>query len=239
MGNLLSEWRRRIIDTWRKEVFSTVLISIATFLVGRDLKALVSALVASVVVMGGWMFYHLLCILWKVRIITGLHDNDPRIEVSFIDERKEVLSVPHSAALELKNAGSSDALWVRIAPLKLRSRILYFFQVEDAIAPTDFRRFHAEVGKQWGYDSNHDFIRAMSEEWVSHEDRVTRREIVVPMLVSYENAQGVHYELSFQLLYHGGKGWNQTGDVKCIECRNFSYRRIVPGGFIPYGARKG
>jgi hypothetical protein len=233
MGNLFSEWWQRVSHTWKTELLSSVLIAIATFLIGRDVQSLIHALEAVALVMGAWLAYHAARVLWKVRIITGLRKGDPRIEATFIDERKEVLAVPRSAALELKNRGPSDALWVRISPLRLQKRTLYFPHISDVIAPTDFERFHADVGSQWGYDSNHDLIQAMNEEWVSHGDR-THREIILPMLIHYEDAQGVHYELSFQLLYHGGKGWNQPADFKCIECREFTYRRIVPGGFMPY-----
>lgn len=238
MGNLLYEWVQRIIDTWKKEALFSMVTSICAFFIDRRGgvgHSLVVSLESGLLALVLFALWHLATILWSLRIITGLHSNDdPRIEVSFVDERKEVIAVQHSAALELKNKGNSDALWVRIAPLKLRKRILYFHDVSDAIAPTDYRRFHAEVGDQWGYDSHHDLIRAMSEEWVSYEDHETRREVIVPMRIDYENAQGVRYEVSFELLYHGGKGLNQPADFKCIECRKTVYRRIITGGFIPY-----
>jgi hypothetical protein len=239
MGNLVSEMGLRIYGSWRREVFSTVLTALATFFISNDRISLIRALEAAALVMGLWFLFHLGAILWKLRIVTGLRDGDPRIEVSFIDERKEVIPTPYSAALELKNRGASDAMLVRIASLKLRKRVVDFPGYSDVIAPTDYRRFRAEVGNhQWGYQGNHDLIRAMSEEWLSYEDHDTRREIYVPLRVDYEDAQGVHYEMKLELLYHGGKSMNQPVDFKCIECRNFQYRRIVAGGFEPYKGAK-
>ena len=143
-----------------------------------------------------------------------------------------------SDLLQLKNAGVSTAFWVRIFPLKLSKRTLYFPCVSDSIEPTDYRRFRADVGSQWGSDSQHDLIRAMSEEWSSLENSATHREVLVPLRIDYENAEGVKYEVSLELLYHGGKMWNQPADFKCIECRNFQYRRIVTGGFESYRGSK-
>jgi len=201
---------------WRVGVGHSILASLGSGLVALALCAL----------------WHLGRVLWKARVVTGLYDGDPRITVIFIDERKEVIPTAHCASLELKNSGDSDALWVRIAPLKLQRRTLYFTAVSPQISPTDYSRFYAEVGDQWGSDRHHDLIRAMSEEWSSRLDCETHREVVVPMRIDYENADGVFFQMSFEMLYHGGKGLNQPNDFKCIECRKFTYRRIVPGGYL-------
>jgi len=99
MGNFLFEMLRRIYGSWRREVFSTVLIAIAAFFISNDRASLIRALQAAGLVMVLWVLYHLGSILWKLRIITGLREGDPRIEVSFIDERKEVIETRSSAAL--------------------------------------------------------------------------------------------------------------------------------------------
>ena len=132
-----------------------MLLAFATYCFGHKLDALFEALKAFAAVMILWAMWHFVCLLWRIRIITGLHVGDPRIEVSFIDERKEVIPTQHSAALELHNKGNSHALWVRIEPLRLKKRVLYFPDISESIAPTDYRRFHAEVGDKWGYDSRH------------------------------------------------------------------------------------
>ena len=116
--------------------------------------------------------------------------------------------------------------------------MLDFPGFSPSIGPTDYRRFRAEVGNQWGHESHNDLIHAMSEEWLSYEDHDTRREITVFMRVDYEDVQGVHYEMRFELLYHGGKSMNQPSDFKCIECRNFQYRRIMTGGFETFKPAK-
>jgi hypothetical protein len=162
-------------------------------------------------------------------VITDLQDGDPRIEPAFVDGRKSLEGVE---LLELKNRGSGIAYAIRINPLKLRKRTVYFPTVSESIHPTDFRHFFAEVGDQWGYDRNRNLIQAMSEEWSSYEDSDTRREICIPARVDFENNEGVRFECNFMLLYHGGRGWNQPADFKCIECRNFTYRRI-PLGVTP------
>jgi hypothetical protein len=232
MGNIFPELKKRLSDSWKAEGLSSTLTAIAVFLVGRDLVALWRSLLAAVLVMTGWALYHSGCILWGIRCITGLHQNDPVIVASFIDERKEPIPVQRTASLELKNKGKSKAQWVQIAPLRLRNRILHFPHITESINPTDYRRFYAEVGDQWGYDSTHDLIRAMSEEWSSLGDQ-TIREVTVPMRVDYADEFGVRFEAHFEMLYHGGKGWNQPADFKCIECRNFTYRRIISGGALP------
>ena len=209
-----------------------MLIALATFFIAHNTAAKNSFVItveSALIVLACWAIYHTACVLWGIRCITGLYEDDPIMVATFIDERKELLAVSHSAALELKNHGKSAAYWIHVHPLKLRARTLYFPHVSDSIAPTDYRRFHAEVGDQWGYDSHHDLIRAMSEEWTSYEDCQPRREIVVPMRIDYEDGDGVRLEANSEMFYHGGKGWNQPSDFKCIECRNFIYKRIPTG----------
>lgn len=74
-------------------------------------------------------------------VITGLRPDDPRIEPTFVDGRKSPLGGHEH--FELKNKGGSDAYWVRIAPLRLRKQVVYFPDISELIAPTDFRVFHA------------------------------------------------------------------------------------------------
>jgi hypothetical protein len=161
--------------------------------------------------------------------VTGLGEIDPRIEPSFVDGRRGLEQVPY---LELKNRGKSVAYFVRLAPLRLKKRTVDFPGYSDNIHPTDFRAFYADAGNQWGEDRKTDIIRAMSEEWCAYEDRDTRREIFVPARIDYEDEHGTRFECNFELMYHGGKGWNQLPTFNCIECRNLVYRRI-PLGITP------
>ena len=159
-------------------------------------------------------------------LITDLEPNDPVIEPTFFDGRR---SIEGRASLELANRGNTVAHFIRLAPLKLKSRTVYFPHLSESIHPTDFEHFYADAGDQWGPDRRHDLVRAMSEEWSSYEDCDTRREILVPARIDFENGDGVRFECNFDLLYHGGRGWNQPPSFDCIECRNISYRRIPPG----------
>jgi hypothetical protein len=159
-------------------------------------------------------------------LVTGLEPNDPVIEPTFFDGRRSIEGV---ASLELKNSGDAVAYDIRLAPVKLTKRTVYFPRLSESIHPTDFEHFYADVGDQWGPDRKQDLIRAMSEEWTTHEDHATRREILVPARIDFENGEGVRFECNFELLYHGGRGWNQPPGFNCIECRNLSYRRIPPG----------
>jgi len=159
-------------------------------------------------------------------VITGLHDTDPRVEAVFVDER--VLG-DKSSSLRLTNRGAETAYMVRIFPVKLKQRILTFPDLAEVLENSHSARFAPYVGDQWGYDSHWDFVRAMSEEWASYPDYSTRREVVVAARIDFENSQGVRFEANFELLYHGGQGYNNPEKHKSIECRNFAYRRIPLG----------
>ena len=163
-------------------------------------------------------------------VITGLHPNDPRIEPTFVDGRKSPLG--GNEHFELKNKGKSDAYWVRIAPLRLKNQVVYFPDISELIAPTDFRVFNADIGNNFGYDRHHMFINAFNAEWAQYEDSSTRREILIPARIDFENNDGVRFECNFTILYHGGRGWNQPSDFKCVECRDITYRRIPKGIII-------
>jgi hypothetical protein len=236
MGNVLSEWFRRIAHTWRVEAMFSTVTAISAFFIGkqRDVgHSLYVSLVSALCALMLFALFHLAQILWGLRIITGLHNGDPIVVVTFCDDRKAPIAVPHTASLEIKNDGSSEARWIRIHPLKLHRRVVFFPESIDSLQPTDYRKICAEVGDQWGFDSTHDLIRAMSEEWLSYPDHETRREITVPVIVDYEDESEVRFEAHFELLYHGGRGWNEPADFKCIECKKFLYRRIIPGGLVP------
>jgi hypothetical protein len=157
-------------------------------------------------------------------VITGLKDDDPLIVPSFVDGRKHPLA--DFVSFELKNSGKRDALWVRIHPVKLQKRIVFFDTIAECIAPTDFRRFYADVENQSGIDGNRDLVRAMNEEWASRFDHATFREIPFPARIDFEDSEGTRFECNFALIYHGGRGYNQPVDFKCIECRDIYYRRI-------------
>jgi len=135
--------------------------------------------------------------------ITALNENDPRVEPSFVDGRRGLRGVPY---LELKNKGNSVARFVRISPLRLKARIVDFPGYSDSIYPTDFRAFVTDAGNQWGEDRKTDLIRAMSEEWLSYADSETRREILVPARIDFEDDTGNRFGCNFELMYHGGKG---------------------------------
>lgn len=162
--------------------------------------------------------------------VTGMRGDDPMIEPSFVDGRKGALGgMPY---LELKNRGTSIAYFVRLRPLRLKERTVEFPGFSDSISPTDYRAFYVDAGNQWGEDRKADLVRVMSEEWNAYEDSETRREILIPAQIDFEDDVGTRFECNFDLLYHGGKGWNQPVDFKCIECRNLIYRRI-PKGITP------
>lgn len=157
-------------------------------------------------------------------VVTGLQESDPRIVPSFVDGRKHPLT--DFVSFELTNRGGRDALWVRMKPIKLQKRIVFFDGVSEAIAPTDFRRFYADVENQSGIDAHRDLIKAMNEEWASRPNRDTLREVAFPARIDYEDADGTRFECNFILIYHGGRGYNQPVDFKCIECRDIYWRRI-------------
>jgi hypothetical protein len=157
-------------------------------------------------------------------VVTGLEESDPRIMPSFVDGRKH--PIPSFVSFELKNRGGRDALWVRLNPIKLQKRIVFFDVVAESIAPTDFRNFYANVENQSGIDANRDLIKAMNEEWASRANRDTLREIAFPARIDYEDSEGTRFECDFTLIYHGGRGYNQPVDFKCIECRDIYWRRI-------------
>jgi hypothetical protein len=159
--------------------------------------------------------------------VTELIDGDPRIEPMFVDGRKHPIA--SHEYFELKNKGKSPAHWVRFAALQLRKRPVYFREISEVILPTDSRIFEADIGNDFGYDGHPMFIKAFNEEWASYEDYSTRREIFIPARIDFEGKDGIRFECNFTILYHGGKGWNQPADFKCVECRDFSYRRIPPG----------
>jgi hypothetical protein len=161
--------------------------------------------------------------------ITHPKDGDPLIRPIFFDGRRSIEGVE---SIELRNDGKATAYSIRFAPLKLKNRTVYFHRLSDSISPTDFEHFYADVGDTWGTDSKQHLIRAMSEEWASYDDHETRREIRVAARIDYEDDLGIRFECNFELLYHGGRGWNQPPDFKCIECRSISYRRI-PLGVTP------
>jgi hypothetical protein len=157
--------------------------------------------------------------------VTGLEDNDPIISPTFVDNRKH--PIPQTfVSFELKNRGGRDALWVGLNPIKLTKRVVLFDGVSESIAPTDFRIFYANVEGQAGIDGHRDLIKALNEEWASRSDRETRREIAFPSRIDYEDSDGTRFECNFTLIYHGGRGYNQPVDFKCIECRDIYYRRI-------------
>jgi hypothetical protein len=162
--------------------------------------------------------------------VTGMQADDPVIEPTFVDGRRSPLGGHEH--FELKNKGRSDAHWVRMAPLRLRNQIVHFPDISELIAPTDFRVFLADIGNNFGYDRHHMFINAFNAEWAGYEDSSTRREILIPARIDLESKDGVRFECNFTILYHGGKGFNQPIDFKCIECRDISYRRI-PVGITP------
>lgn len=157
-------------------------------------------------------------------VVTGLKDDDPVIIPSFVDGRKHPL--PAFVSFELKNRGKRDALWVRMHPIKLQKRIVFFDDIAESIAPTDFRMFYANVENQSGIDANRDLIKAMNEEWSSRVNHATYREIPFPARIDFEDAEGTRFECNFTMIYHGGRGYNQPVDFKCIECRDIYYRRI-------------
>jgi hypothetical protein len=157
-------------------------------------------------------------------VVTGLEEGDPRIVPSFIDGRKHPIA--DFVSFELKNCGGRDALWVRMNPIKLQKRIVFFRDIAESVAPTDLRRFYADVENQAGIDGNRDLIKAMNEEWASRENHATYREIPLPAKVDFEDSEGTRFECNFTVIYHGGRGYNQPVDFKCIECRDIYYRRI-------------
>ncbi|MGC2161995.1 MAG: hypothetical protein WA634_08820 [Silvibacterium sp.] len=159
-------------------------------------------------------------------VITGLDKSDPKIEAEFVDER---VFGDKSSSLRLTNRGDGAAYMVRVFPLKLTKRTLTFPYFAESLEGSNSARFTPFVGEQWGYDSHHDFVRALSEEWVKRDNYQNVREVVVPARIDYEDAEGNRFEADFELLYHGGQGYNHPERHKCIECRNFTYRRIPLG----------
>jgi hypothetical protein len=157
-------------------------------------------------------------------VVTGLKEDDPIIAPSFVDGRKHPIS--EFVWFELKNYGKRDALWVRLNPIKLQKRIVFFNEVAESIAPTDFRRFYADVENQPGIDASRDLIKAMNEEWALRVNHAVYREIPFPARIDFEDSEGTRFECNFTLIYHGGRGYNQPVDFKCIECRDVTYRRI-------------
>ena len=157
-------------------------------------------------------------------VVTGLEEGDPRIMPSFVDGRKH--PIPTFVSFEFKNCGNRDALWVRMSPIKLQKGIVFFGDIAESIAPTDFRRFYADVENQAGIDGNRDLIKAMNEEWASRVNHATHREIPFPARIDFEDSEGTRFECNFTVIYHGGRGYNQPVDFKCIECRDIYYRRI-------------
>ena len=159
-------------------------------------------------------------------VISPLEHDDPIIEACFIDLREQT---PRAACLRLTNRGVRDAKMIRIHPLRLIKRTVTFPETDESLKTNESSSFMPEVGEQWGYDSHHDLIRAMSEEWVSHENYKTVRECLVPARIDFEDEDGTRFEASFELLYFGGQGLSNPEKRKCIECRNFKYRRIPLG----------
>jgi hypothetical protein len=159
-------------------------------------------------------------------VVTGLDKSDPKLEAEFLDERA---LGDKTSSLLLTNRGSGTAYMVRIFPLKLKERTLGFPQFVEILEASNSARFEPFVGEQWGYDSHHDFVRALSEEWVTRGDCKHVREVIVPARIDYEDAEGNRFEADFELLYHGGQGYNHPEKHNCIECRNFLYRRIPVG----------
>ncbi|MGA3131087.1 MAG: hypothetical protein ABSD59_09825 [Terracidiphilus sp.] len=160
-------------------------------------------------------------------VITCLLPNDPRIEPSFFDGRRSPIGGVES--LELKNRGDRTAYAIRICPIKLKNRTIIFPQIVESLPPTDFSQFYGDIGTKWGTDAQKQFIRALNEEWAAYPDYDTRREIYIPVRIDYEDDGGIRFECNFTLVYHGGRGWNQPADFKCVECRDVAYRRIPKG----------
>ena len=72
----------------------------------------------------------------------------------------------------------------------------------------------------------------MSGEWTACVDKDIRREVFVVARTDFEDEDGIRFECNFQILYHGGKGYNQPPDFKGIERRDLTCRRI-PRGVTP------
>jgi hypothetical protein len=159
-------------------------------------------------------------------VITDLLDSDPRVEAEFVDERS---LGDKSSSLLLTNRGVHAAHMVRVLPIKLKERTLIFPHIEEIIDPSATARFAPFVGRQWGYDSHSDLVRAMSEQWIKTRNSPDVRECVVPAKIDFEDDTGTRFEASFELLYHGGQGYNHPDRHKSIECQNFVYRRIPKG----------
>jgi hypothetical protein len=162
-------------------------------------------------------------------MVTALREDDPRLEVEFRDDRQYQ---PRTASLVLTNRGSREALRIQIRPIQLRERVIEFPSFQDRLAASASARFVPEVGDQWGFDSHHDFIRALSEQWAKttdDKDKGHLRECVIPVSALYEDAEGVLFEVAFEIVYHAGHA-NFNPDRRLIaECRNAQYRRIPKG----------
>jgi len=166
-------------------------------------------------------------------VITDLRENDPRIEPLFVDGRKHPLGGHEH--FELKNKGAGAAYAVRIAPLRLTKSVVHFPDLVEKIEPTDFRVFHGEI-RHSIYNPHPMFIKAFNEEWAAREDSSAWRDVLIPARIDFEDKDGVRFECNFTILYHGGRGYNQPADFKCVECLDISYRRIPKGVTPPESA---
>ncbi len=162
--------------------------------------------------------------------ITDLLADDPRLEAEFVDERAHGDS--NIASLRVTNRGKLTAYLVRVAPIKLRARMLVFQTITDSLDESLSARFAPFVGVQWGYDSHCDLLRALSEEWVKDEIYPDKREAVIPVRIDYENEAGVRFEANFEIVYLGGYLGFNPNHITIAKCQNFTYRRI-PIGVTP------
>ncbi len=202
-------------------LYLIMFLAYAAYHVTRTAKKLDSDLVSEI--------NRLRHVLAKTVAVSGLLPDDPRIEAKFLDERA---SGDRCGSLSLINRGSEAAEMIRVLPIKLIARTLIFPHVEAYLPTLAAARFTPQVGDQWGYDSHHDFVRALSEEWTKRGNSDIR-EISIPVRVDYEDNSGNRFEANFEIVYHAGFAYYNPTNQMIAECQNITYRRFPMGVTSP------
>jgi hypothetical protein len=114
-----------------------------------------------------------------------LNQNDPRIVIEFIDERRKQLY--KKVALELINQGGSEALDVKIDDIPLRGQRVRFPDIAGVISGNGGRqRFQPVTDHRVGHVNSALFVNALMDEWNSHND-VNLKELPFPLRITYKN----------------------------------------------------
>jgi len=130
----------------------------------------------------------------------ALCDGDPRIDVEFVDERKN--QIYKKTALILANRGGSEALDVHIDDIQLRGRTVRFPHTVGAIAVNNRERFNPETDQPFGMVNTALFVTALIKEWESYHD-LKKDVLSIPLKITYTNfSRSFMFMTKCSLVFH-------------------------------------